>query len=348
MKKSPFLFIICLHSTFLFSQLGGINVFEFLNSPGSARQTALGGSLIMVEDGDGSLVNQNPALSNPLMDNKISFNHQFHLAGIQEGMLNYSFQPDSLDLHFHVGLQYVSFGNFIQADEIGNQIGEFSASEAAIFAGASKKINERIKIGANLKFLTANYASENGFGVGVDLGAKYKVPGKPWDLGIALQNVGLAFGSLHQTNRKLPLDLKIGYSFRLKHLPFRYSITGHHLYQWNIRYIDPESINQPDILGGVVTENRFKSEVDNFFRHFVFAGEFLFGKRGLFNLRFAYNHLRRQELKVSSFTSLGGFSLGFGMHIKRFQIDYGVGFYNLAGATNHLGIRINLRDDWNK
>lgn len=348
MKK--FLVLIAFFSShsFLFSQLGGINVFEFLNSPGSARQTALGGSLIMVEDGDGSLVHQNPALSNPLMDKKVSFNHQFHLAGIQEGMLNYSFQPDSLDLHFHAGLQYVSFGNFIQADEIGNQIGEFSANEIAIFAGASKKINERIKIGANLKFLSANYASQNAFGVGVDLGAKYKVPGKPWDLGIALQNVGTAFGPLFQTNRKLPLDLKIGYSFRLKHLPFRYSITGHHLYQWNIRYLDPETSIQTDILGGVVEENKFKNQVDNFFRHFVFAGEFLFGRRGLFNLRFGYNHLRRQELKVLSFTSLGGFSLGFGMHIKRFQIDYGVGFYNLAGATNHLGLRINLGDDWNK
>jgi len=336
------------NSLCLFSQLGGINIFEFLNSPGSARLTALGGSLIMIEDGDGSLVHQNPALSNSSMDQKVSFNHQFHLAGIQEGMLNYGFQLDSLDIHMHVGLKYVSYGTFIQADEIGNQTGEFKANEVALFAGASKKINERVKLGANVKLLTANYASENGFGIGIDLGAKYKVPGKQWDLGIALQNVGIAFGPLHQFNRKLPLDLKIGYAFRLKHLPFRYSITGHHLYQWNIRYTDPALDDQPAIFGEPVEENKFNAEVDNFFRHFIFAGEFLFGRRGMFNIRFGYNHLRRQELKVLSFTSLGGFSLGFGMHIKRFQFDYGVGFYNLGGATNHLGLRINVGDDWNK
>ena len=326
-------------------QVGGIQVYDFLSSPGSARASALGGSLVMIADSDVAQVQQNPALSNATMDKKVAFNNIFHFAGINEGLLAYSFTIDSVKTHFHTGLQYVSYGDFIQADAMGNETGEFRANEMALLLGASRKMNERIQLGANVKVLFANYASANGFGLGVDLGATYQVPGKNWTLAAVVQNAGYSFNDFESATSNLPFDFKIGYAYKLKHLPFRYSITGHHLYQWNIRYQDPNNI-ETDFTGEVIEENIYRAQIDNFFRHFVFAGEFLFGQQGLFNLRFGYNHLRRQELKVSTFRSLGGFSFGFGMHIKRFQLDYGLGFYHLEGATNHLGITILLGEKW--
>ena len=328
------------------AQLGGVHVYDFLASPGSARATGLGGTLIMVSDGDVAQVQQNPALSNSLMDNKVSFNNIFHFAGINEGMLSYAFSIDSLKTHFHTALQYVSYGEFTQADPTGAISGTFRANEMALLLGASRQMNERIRLGANLKTLVANYASANGFGLGLDLGVTYLVPGKNWSLAAVAQNIGYSFNEFESVRRNLPFDLKVGYSYRLKHLPFRYTITGHHLYEWDIRYRDP-NVTETDFTGQIIEENRYKAFADNLFRHFVFSGEFLFGRRGLFNLRFAYNHLRRQELKVSTFRSLGGFSLGFGMHVKRFQLDYGLGFYHLEGATNHLGVTMTLGDNWN-
>ncbi len=279
------------------------------------------------------------------MDKKVAFNNIFHFAGINEGMLAYSFSLDSVKMHFHTGLQYVSYGDFIQADDKGNQIGEFRASEIGLLMGASRQMNERISLGANLKVLFANYAFENGFGLGVDLGATYQVPGKNWSLGAVVQNAGYSLNSFETTRSNLPFNLKVGYSRKLKHLPFRYNITGQHLYQWDIRYIDPDNV-ETDFTGEIVEENIYRVFTDNLFRHLVFSGEFLFGQQGLFNLRFGYNHLRRQELRVSTFRSLGGFSFGFGMHIKRFQLDYGLGFYHLEGATNHLGVTILLGENW--
>jgi len=275
LKKYTFLLflIACVYGAT--AQVGGIHVYDFLNSPGSARATALGGALVMVSDTDVAQVQQNPALSNSTMDKKLAFNHIFHHAGINEGLLAYSFSLDSVKLHFHTGLQYVSYGDFVMADEIGNNIGEFKANEMALLLGASRQMNERIKLGANLKLLFANYASANGFGLGVDLGATYQVPDKNWSLGAVIQNAGYSFNSFESSRSNLPFDMKLGYSYKLKHLPFRYTITGHHLYQWDIRYRDPNNI-ETDFTGEVIEENIYRAWADNFFRRLVFSGEFLF------------------------------------------------------------------------
>jgi len=140
----------------------------------------------------------------------------------------------------------------------------------------------------------------------------------------------------------LPVDLQIGYSKRLEHLPFRFSIIGHHLFDPYIRFDDPEVDVTTDIFGVETYKSSFSKNVDNFFRHIIFNGEFLIGKNEGFRLRVGYDHLRRQELKATTFRSLGGFSMGFGFSIRRFKFDYGVGHYHLVGAANHLSLRYDI------
>ncbi len=340
------IFSLALTFSQLSAQLGGNNNFDFLASPGSARVSAVGGMNVSVRDNDISGFQQNPGVSNSSMDNQISINHIFHFSGISEGLVSYGYNLDSLDIHLHGGIQYASFGNFQEADEIGNIIGDFKANEVALILGGAKQMNERFSVGINTKFVFASYAGYNGYGLGLDLGTIYQVPGKSWTIGLVAQNIGFSFGEVAGDSKGLPFDLKLGYSNKLKYLPFRYSITYHHLQDWYIRYEDPNALQETDFFGNVVEENQFQLNVDNLFRHLVFAGEFLFGKKEAFNLRFAYNHLRRQELKVSEFRSLGGFSIGFGIKIKRLKLDYSSGYYHLAGATNHIGIRILMGDGW--
>jgi len=52
--------------------------------------------------------------------------------------------------------------------------------------------------------------------------------------------------------------------------------------------------------------------------------------------------LRRKELSLSNFRSLAGFSAGFGLRIKEIYINYGLGYFHLAGAANHISIRTDL------
>ena len=61
-----------------------------------------------------------------------------------------------------------------------------------------------------------------------------------------------------------------------------------------------------------------------------------------FTLRAGYNYHLRQELKLDQKLSTVGFSLGFGVKVKRFRLDYSTTRYHLAGTSSHFSLAINL------
>lgn len=326
----------------LYSQIGGRYAFQTSSLPTNARATALGGTVINILDDDVALAQFNPAVVDSSMHNQISINHNFHFAGIQNGNLSYGrILPKLNGLETHFAIQYVSFGTFDQTDVFGNINGEFSAGEVALVAGAGKQLNSRIRGGVNFKVLTGSYESFNAFGLGVDIGFHYeKDKFSSWAL--VLRNIGGELSGIGERRRALPFDLQLGYSKRLAHLPFRLTIIGHNLQTPYIRYDDPEFDVSFDIEGNRTERGGFSRNIDNLFRHLIISGEFLIGKDEKVRLRFGYDHLRRQELRASTFSSRGGFSFGVGFNIKKIKIDYGIGVYHLAGATNHISIRYDL------
>ena len=335
--------LVSIHS-FNYAQIGGQNVYQFLNLSQSARTSALGGALISVVDDDVALAFANPALLNPKMHTQLTFNHNFHFADISHGFVNYGHHLDSLGISLHAGINYINYGEFIRADEFGQQQGTFDTRETAFVVGASKMFQDRLRIGMNLKMITSRFDAYSSFGMAADLGIYYHNPEKTYSLAAVIKSAGTQFSTYNGTRENLPLDIQIGFSKRLKHLPFRFSIIAHNLQQWDIRYDDPDQQQEIGLFGEVQEESSFSQGIDNFFRHFIFNGEFLLGKNENMRLRFGYNHLRRKELSVSEFRSLGGFSLGFGFKIKKFRIDYGVGYYHLAGGVNHLSLSTNLQE----
>ncbi len=314
----------------------------------NARLTALGGHQITLVDGDVGLALQNPAVSNAKMQHQLAINHNFHFAGISHGNVAFAKSLDSLAIDLHAAFSYVDYGSFQAADAIGNISGEFTAGEMAFIVGAGKQLNERIRAGVNLKILSANFESYGSFGLGLDLGLHYSKPGSLSSWALVLRNIGSELSAVVDDKRALPLDLQLGFSKRLEHLPFRFTIIAQQLQQWYIRYDDPDRDRQVDFTGQVTEVSGFSKGVDNFFRHLIFSGEFLIGSREQFRLRMAYNHLRRQEMRLSNFRSLAGFSFGFGFNIKSIKFDYGLGYYHLAGATNHLSLSLNMDRIFNK
>jgi len=299
-------------------------------------------------DNDLALAQANPALSNVLQDNQLSINHNFHFAGVSYGNVAFGKSLDSLGLSTHAAIQYVNYGSFDRADEIGNINGEFSAGEVAITLGAAKQLNERIRAGANIKFLNSNYESFGSIAIGMDIGLQYASPGSRGSWGLVLRNIGTEITAIVDEKRALPFDLQLGYSNKLQHLPFRFSIIGHNLQKWYIRYDDPDFDVTSSLLGESEIKGSFSRNLDNLFRHLIFNGEFLIGKREQIRVRLGYNHLRKQEMRVQSFRSLAGFSFGVGFNIKKIMIDYGVSNYHLAGANNHISIRLNMDRIFNK
>lgn len=337
--------IICSLSVLAASaQIGGRYSFEFLGNPQSARLSALGGSLITIMDDDVSLAASNPALLNDKTHNQITFNHNFAFADVSNGYLGYGRKINKWGgIHTHIGISYVSFGEFTASDEIGNAIGTFTGGETGVTIGASKRLNERIVFGANLKSVFGNLETYSSSGIGADLGLYYAKPESNFSAAFVIKNIGTELSSYGNEKGRLPLDIQIGISRKLNHLPFRFSIIAHQLQQWNVRYDDPNNTQTESIFEDEpAAPSAFNNGLDNFFRHFIFNGEFLLGKTQGLKLRVGYNHLRRKELSLSNFRSLAGFSAGLGLRIKGFNIDYGLGYYHLAGAANHLSIRTDL------
>ncbi len=325
--------------------VGGSHVFNFLNAPSSPRITSLGGNLITVADDDVAQAFANPALTNPSMNGKIAFNYGFHLANIKDGYLGYGKYIKKWNASFHTGFQFINYKDFQGTDEIGNSTGVFKASEFAWVLGASKPIYDKLTLGANMKFISSSLEIYGSTGVSFDGAALYQDTAKRMTLTLLFKNMGTQLSSYNGVKESLPFEIQAGYSKRLAHLPFRYSIIYQYLNRWNITYDDP---NEESAILNFGTEPQKDSPIkvfsNNLFRHFIFNGEFLLGKRENFKLRLGYNHFLHRNLSVKNFNSFAGFAFGFGFKTRWAKFDFGRQIYHLAGGVTNIGITLNLND----
>jgi hypothetical protein len=350
MKHTSVQFLSLVFFTGLFQKsegqvVGGSNVFEFLNLSPSARVTGLGGNLITVRDDDVNLALENPSLLNPSMHGQLAFNHRFYPAGIGHGYAAYGHFIEKWKLAVHGGIQYLTYGNFEATDETGAATGDFKASEQVVILGAGKQLYERLSIGANLKFVTSHLESYRSTGIAGDLAATFHDTASAVNFTLVFKNIGTQLSTYTESNREpLPFEIQAGISKRLKYLPFRFSIIYRNLDRWNILYDDPSQEENTFFFGDTQTTSSGSEFVDNLARHFIFNGEFLFGKKENFRIRLGYNHLQRKELSVRNLRSLSGFSLGAGFKVNRFRVEYGRSFIHLGAGLNHFSLSTNLRE----
>jgi hypothetical protein len=339
-----FFFWFCL-PLLTIAQIGGDNVYEFVNLSPSARVTALGGSLITVMDDDVNLAQQNPSLLNPEMHQQLSVNHNFHIADIQYGYASFGWQMKKWDATLHGGVQYLDYGTFLATNEIGEEMGEFDAGEYAVTLGIGKELYERMNVGANLRYVTSQMEGYTSHGLLMDVAGIYKDTARRLNLTLVFRNIGGQVQTYREGNREpVPFEIQAGVSHRLKYLPFRFSVIMHNLQRWNILYDDPNSEEDVLFLGTQQDVSDGNPAIDNFFRHFIFSGEFLLGSKENFRLRAGYNHLLGRELAVTNFRGASGFAFGAGIKINRFRLDYGHGFYHFGGGVNHITISTNLQE----
>ncbi|NND35354.1 MAG: type IX secretion system protein PorQ [Saprospiraceae bacterium] len=336
------LFFTTVLSPIVYSQVGGSSIYTFLNSSSSARATALGGTIITDPGSDLALALENPAQLNEQMNGQISFQHQFIQLGIQSGYVGFGKFIPSKKIMTHGAIKYIGYGTFEQTDEFGNQIGEFKGNEVSLQLGASYQVYEKLHIGANVKFIQSSLDVYRSSGMALDLGALYIDTASNFTVGLVIKQMGSQLTSYEDTRENLPLNVLVGISKRLKHLPFRLSLTWHHLNKWNLLYDDPNS-QEGGFFGGFQLLENEATKTDNFFRHIIFGGEMYLGKKELLSLRVGYNHQLKQELSVTNLRSLTGISLGFGFRVKKFQFDYATVRRHFGGSSHHLGLSTNLR-----
>ena len=134
-------------------------------------------------------------------------------------------------------------------------------------------------------------------------------------------------------------------SQKLRHIPVRFSEILTHLERWDLTYIDPsDPANQQDpITGETKTKTGAAKIADQAMRHIVLGAELTIART--LSIRLGYNYERRQELKLYNKAGLAGFSLGFGVHVKMFNISYTRATFQAGSPNpNYITLSVNLQE----
>jgi hypothetical protein len=347
MTKKVIIFLSFIFFYFQSHAQAGYGVYQFLNLPVSSRMAAMGGTNVSLQDNDLNFAFQNPALLSNETSNIIGLNMANYLADIKFGSAIYGHSIDSVN-YIGVGVQYVDYGTFKQTTDLNQILGEFTAKDMALNLIYTRRLTKNISVGATIKPVYSAYETYTSFGMAADLGVNYNDPKALFSAGLVLRNMGTQFKGYYsdqngQHFEPLPFDIQAGVSKKLTHAPLRFSFTLHDLQQWDLSY---QSTNQPvqtfTTTTSTSTPTNSISFVDMAFRHTIIAIEFVPTKN--FYLTAAYNHRREQEMSMSGFKSMAGFSFGGGIKIYKFHVGFGMTQFQVGNYSYQFSISTSLNE----
>ena len=339
MRSLPFvLLFLLLMSVCSYGQIGGESTYRFLTLTNSARVAALGGSHVALNDSaDLNLPFHNPALLRPDMAGQVLVNYVNYITDINYGYASYAV-PLPLGT-LAAGMHYINYGRFDETNPDGELTGnQFRAAEYAlnvIWANHYKQW----RYGVNLKPVLSVFENYQSAGLAFDAGISWLSKNKLTSFGLAARNFGTQFSTYYENGEKedLPFDLLAGLSQKLAYAPLILSVTAHNLNNWRLARPEEEPLS-----GEALFYEPSESMGKQLMRHLVFGMEVM--PSPAFMIRAGYNYHLRQELKVDERLSTVGFSLGFGVRIKRFRLDYASTRYHIAGSSNHFSLAFTLGD----
>lgn len=320
-----------------YSQItGGQSSFAYLQATNSAKVAGIGGDNVSSFGDDPTMVYKNPALLNERMYNKTSINIASYTSGVKLMSAQHVF-ADSKIGSFSTGITYLNYGVITRRNEGGANEGEFYANDFVIH-GSKAFSQDNFSIGFTPKIAYSQIEKYSALAFASDIGGTFNHPTKDLVVGMTIQNVGFAMKNYTDDKSKLPFSVTAGFSAKPKHMPLKISITAHHLQQFDIVYDDPSSRNQ-----SVFTSDSVEYKVPTgamILRHFTVGGELIFSKN--FNFRIGYNFQRRRELRLDDRSGGAGFSFGFMMKVKSYQIDFTKVYNNYAGRPLYLTVHVDF------
>tara|TARA_Y100001968_G_C19388754_1_gene734348 strand:+ start:464 stop:1426 length:963 start_codon:yes stop_codon:yes gene_type:complete len=314
----------------LYPQLGGASTFEFLNLNTSPRIIALGGYVGPVIDGDINNAIYNPSIINQDMNNKVNFNYVNYYSDISYGDIGYCFK--FYNYNIISSMKFVDYGQFVETNEFGQEIGSFNAGEYVFSIGSSRPVKDSLFfIGLNTKFAHSSLYQFNSSAILFDFAVTYSHPEKDLTTSIIFNNIGYQFIPYAEGNQEpLPFEIALSISSKLEYMPLRWHLTLQH-------------IETPDLFFD--NPNSDFTEINNNFgysllRHVVFGSELLIHKNA--SILLGYNNRRRFEMVISDRKGLVGFSCGISFRVKRFHFSYARTSNHYSGPINTFGIVTNF------
>ncbi|NIR52163.1 PorV/PorQ family protein [candidate division KSB1 bacterium] len=273
--------------------------FDFLRTFVGARPSAMSGAFVSVPGDIHNLV-YNPAGLAALSKRQATLTYLNHLLDFQSGFLAYA-QPLSNGT-FAAGLHFFDFGQFEGKDENNLDTGEFGANSVTFALAYSRTVIKNVSLGGSAKLIRFEIDNFSETAIAADLGVIFSIPSEKWNLGVAVFNLGTTTSAFIESKDKLPLNVQVGASKRLAHLPL--------------------------LISGALV----KFEDEGF--DFRFGGEFSLTEQ-LF-LRLGYNSVGQDQKVDTDKDRLAGVSLGLGLKVNKFDVDYSFSSFGEVGSLNRI------------
>ena len=313
--------------------MGGSSTFNFLKLPVTPQLSGLGGINISNRTNDIGLTMQNPALLREEMSRQIhaSFNSMY--AGIKNLALVGGYSVEKWKTNFGLGISYLDYGNIDATDPSGNIIGDFHPRDFLIKLSASRAYETSWHYGFAINFIQSSYGQYQSSALALDAGVVYFDSLRNIQASLVLKNMGAQLKPFVPGNpEQLPFDMQVGFSKRLSKAPIQFSVTAHHLHQFDLLYNDTAGAS----TGGHDANTTFFNKL---FQHFVFGAQFYIEEK--IEVSAGYNILRRTELRIDNTTNgFTGFSTGLGYTSKKLQLRYARSWYQNNTAYNQFGLNI--------
>lgn len=329
-KLAIILLLLGFGSLGLLGQTGGQSTYALLNLAPNARVAGLGGFAITAPGDDPALAYLNPSLISSAMDNRLSLNYANYLADIQYGYLAYGQQIGSTGT-WTAGLQYLNYGEFIEANEYGDITGSFSAAEYTLTLSGAWDIDSLFRIGGSLRPIYSVLERYQSWGLSGDMGIHFHSPNGLTNASVLIRNFGTQLSTYSAPEKEpLPFEVLGGISYKIKHAPFRIHLTARHL---NNFWLRPEGGYGSIPTDDETTWTTFKRYAQAATDHLIAGVEFEPGK--LLTFRLSYHFLRRFEMHPGIVQSGAGFAFGGGLHLDWIHLEYAWVNYHFS-SRNHL------------
>lgn len=309
----------------------GSPAYNFLNVPLSSRIYGLGGVNITLVDDDITTIEQNPALLGREMSKQLSLGYMRYIGESNFAGIRYA---NAVGAHGAISgaVNYFGYGEVIEADEFGNQLGKISPKDLSFSVAYSHDITDRLRGGANLKFLYSAYSDYSALALATDLGINYYDPERDMSLSLVVANLGGQIKRFSDSYDRLPIDVRLGWSQTFGTFPLRFSVTAWNLTKWKLPYykvsngIEGESIEKKESFGS------------NLFRHLVFGVDLVSSPNWYIGL--GYNYKTRTDMSSYHRTMLSGISLAAGLKVRSF--GFGLAFAQPHSGATTLMLNLNL------
>ncbi len=246
---------------------------------------------------------------------QVGFNR--YLADIKQLYLQGAWYHARYDMNFTGAISYLNYGSVPVTDIAGNIWGDIYPRDYTIQVGMSKSYMTKWNYGLTAKFVHSNPGNQQSSALALDAGVNYRDSTNSLQTSLVLKNFGWILTNQSVVeDYSLPFDIQLGFTYRLKEAPVQLSLQT---YRFPAIKAHQNDYGNDEMQEYLKPANFFNS----MFRHIILSGQLMIEEKVAVNM--GYNYLRRIEMSDNGRgVGLNGFSMGVGLYLSRFQLNYAI------------------------